>query len=196
MDAFDRLVTVNRHNPPPPLELCLPLELAIDRQWCENTVRAFMGTRKWEVFEATDSLADQLPNKSGIYMFVWRVPFRFPTQKLKDHHFRFIVYIGQAGGNGSGNSLQSRYKGEYGGIVGKSPISVWDAVADSRESRLSRYLNLRDLEFWYHEIGETDLLSAFEETLIKLFNPPANFQFAQRGAATLKGKLGRAIPAF
>ena len=155
-----------------------------------------MGNKKWEIREATDSLGDHLPEKAGLYMFVWRIPFRFPTKKLNDHFFRIIVYIGQAGSGDTGNSLQQRYKKEYAAIVCQDPQALWKDDVSNRASRLKRYLNLRDLEFWYHEIGQTDLIGAFEESLIKLFNPPANSQFAQRNATNLSARLGRAIPAF
>lgn len=197
MDAFDRLVVVNRHNAPEPLELFAPLELAIDKAWCQTTSRSIMGIRKWQIFEATSTLADQLPAKTGLYMFVWRIPFSFPTAKLAEHFFRTIVYIGQAGAHETGNSLQQRYKQEYSAIVSCDPEALWKTSPVDRASRLRRFLNLPNLEFWYHEVPQTDLLGAYEELLIKLFNPPANSQFVQKQSAKpLRARLGRAIPAF
>ena len=90
MDAFDRLVIVNRHNAPIPVELSFPLELAIDRPWCELTSRSIVGNGKWEILEATESLADHLPSKAGLYMFVWKIPFSFPTSQLGNHFFRIV----------------------------------------------------------------------------------------------------------
>lgn len=196
MDAFDRLLTVNRLNAPDPIDFCIPLDLAIDKSWCEQTSRSIMGTGKWTIFAATPNLADHLPEKSGLYMFVWKIPFSFPSEKLSDHFFRLVLYVGQAGADTTGNTLQRRYKQEYASIVANEPQSLWNADSSNRVSRLKRHLNLRDLEFWYHEVGQTDLLLAFETSLIKLFNPPANSQFAQRRATALPGRIGRAIPAF
>lgn len=196
MDAFDRLVTVNRLNPPDPIEFCIPLDLAIDKSWCEQASRSITGSGKWTVFAATANLTDHLPEKSGLYMFVWKIPFAFPNDKLVDHFFRMVVYVGQAGAEATGNTLQRRYKQEYASIVAQDPQSLWNADSSNRESRLKRHLNLRDLEFWFHEVGRTDLLLAFETSLIQLFNPPANVQFAKRRATVLSAKIGRAIPAF
>jgi hypothetical protein len=129
-------------------------------------------------------------------MFVWRIPFAFPSSKLPNHFFRVALYIGQAGGKDTGNSLKLRYKQEYSSIVSKHPQALWDTQTNDRVTRLRRCLNLRDLEFWYHDVSHTDLLLAFEESLIKLFNPPGNSHFSSRDSSTVRAKLGRAIPAF
>jgi hypothetical protein len=196
MDAFERLVIVNRYNAPEPLEISFPLDLAIDKPWCEQTSRAIAGRTKWEICEATETLAEQLPDRPGLYVFVWRIPFAFPSAKLANHYFRVAIYIGQAGGKDTGNTLKSRYQQEYSSLVSRHPQALWDTQANDRISRLRRYLNLRDLEFWYHEVIQSDLLLAFEESLIKLFNPPGNSQFTGRSPSSVRAKLGRAIPAF
>lgn len=198
MDAFDRLVLVNRYNEPEPLKLSLPLGQLLDKAWCTQMSRSVMTQFEWTICEATNSLADQLPEKSGLYMFVWRIPFPFPSTKLGKHFFRMIVYIGQAGAQNSGNTLQQRYRQEYASIVGQNPDAIWQTESPTRKDRLKRALNLRDLEFWYHDsVPGTSLLLEFERTLIDLFRPTANTQgIGTQDAPRLQAKLGHAIPAF
>jgi hypothetical protein len=156
-----------------------------------------MRSNKWTINEATEALVDHLPDRSGLYMFVWRIPFPFPTHtNLAEHHFRVIVYVGQAGGRHSGNTLQKRYRQEYARIVGTHPEVLWQNEGETRDDRIERVLNLRDLEYWYHDnISETDTLEFYENQLIALFGPKGNSK-GNSSDGRLTARLGKAVPAF
>jgi hypothetical protein len=198
MDAFERLVTVNRSNTAGPICIQLPLTNVLDKRWCEEMSRTIMMRSKWTVCEATSNLHEILPPKMGLYMFVWKIPFPMPSTKLADSHFRTIVYIGQAGGKSTENTLQKRYRQEYSSIVGCHPESLWINEPKSRQEKLRRYLNLRDLEFWYHDhLNDWTLLEFFENQLISIYNPPANTIGKDSGSnRSFAATLGKAIPAF
>ena len=197
MDAFERLVTVNRFNPPASIPLSISLTHNLDKQWCDEMSRAMMKRFKWSICEATSTLHELLPEKMGRYMFVWRMPFRMPS-KIPTDHFRVVLYVGQAGGESEASTLQTRYRQEYAKIVGVSPESIWTPEPKTRQEKLSRFLNLRDLEFWYHDnVSDCNLLKSFETALISVFNPPANTVGRMSGSsATVMGTIGKPIPAF
>ncbi len=196
MDAFERLITVNRYNPPLPLELEVPLVHALDKQWCSQMSRSMMKNFKWTICEATETLHELLPSKRGLYMFVWRIAFPFPCTKLGEHFFRIVLYVGQAGADSPDNTLQKRYRQEYASIVGRHPETLWQSNSSSREDKLRRMFSLRDLEYWYHDnLIDSSFLKTYEQVLISLFSPPANTQGVNVGG-TLNGTLGKAIPAF
>lgn len=198
MDAFERLVTVNRSNPAGVVSIQLPLTNILDKRWCAEMSRSIMKQFKWTVCEATSALHETLPSRMGLYMFVWKLPFPMPCTKFTDHHFRTIVYIGHAGGKSTENTLQKRYRQEYAAIVGGHPESLWGPEPKTREEKLRRFLNLRDLEFWYHEhLSDWELLEVFENELISIYNPPANtIGKNSESARAFAASLGKAIPAF
>jgi hypothetical protein len=198
MDAFERLVTVNRSNPAGHVSIRIPLTNILDKRWCEEMSRSIMMRSKWTVCEATSTLHETLPAKMGLYMFVWKIPFPMPCTKFTDSHFRTIVYIGHAGGKSAENTLQKRYRQEYSTIVGCYPESLWSTEPKTRDEKLRRFLNLRDLEFWYHEhMNDWALLEVFENELISIYNPPANTNGKSSGSdSAFAATLGKAIPAF
>ena len=159
--------------------------------------RSMMKRSQWQICEATSSLHELLPNKMGLYMFVWRMPFPMPSTTSMDR-FRVVLYVGQAGGESVASTLQSRYRQEYSKIVGMSPESLWTQEPKTRLEKLQRFLNLRDLEYWYHDnVSDCNLLKSFESVLISVFNPPANTIGRTGGnSASVMGTLGKPIPAF
>ena len=199
MDAFDRLVLVNRANPPPPLTLALPLVPALDRNWCEVMSRSVLANGKWTVMEATTGLADHLPDQSGLYLFIWRIPFPMPTQRDPSMHFRTVLYVGQAGAQHDTGTLKKRYATEYAAIINDSPNSIWSSDMSSRASRLSKLLSLRHLEYWYTVTPAREHLLLYEDALISLFNPPGNTNSSPLSGAELKpvkAKMRPPVPAF
>ncbi len=199
MDAFDRLILVNRANPPPPLTLALPLVPALDRHWCEVMSRSVLANGKWTVMEATAGLAGHLPDQSGLYLFVWRIPFPMPTQRDSSMHFRTVLYVGQAGAKHDTGTLKKRYATEYAAIINNSPNAIWSSDMSSRESRLSKLLSLRHLEYWYTVTPEREHLLLYENALISLFNPPGNTKSSPlSGAETkpIRATIRQPVPAF
>jgi hypothetical protein len=194
-DHLASLLIVNRDNAPDPLELCLPLDRALDESWCKQTAGSIFGLKKWSRFPATPETGPHIPEKAGIYMFVWKCKFNIPIEGKEDFNFRYVLYVGKAGGEDASGSLRKRYESGYSRAIGANPELIWKRDARSRDDLLNRFLNLKDLEFWFVEVGNIEYLEFHEMTLIKLFNPPANTQHFKSGAS-LKGKLKSAVPAF
>lgn len=195
MDHLSSLLTVNRDNAPDPLELCLPLDRTLDETWCQQTAGSILGNRHWNRRAATAELAPLLPDKAGLYMFVWKCRFPMPLENDKDYRFRYVLYVGKAGEATGASTLRKRYESGYSRIIGKCPESIWKRDARSRDELLDRFLNLKDLEYWFTECGNIEHLEFHEATLIKVFNPPGNTHFF-KSSSSLRGKLKTAIPAF
>jgi hypothetical protein len=194
-DALSQLITANRDNAPDPLELCLPLDRALDEVWCSTASSSILKNKKWKVKTATQELGEFLPDKTGIYMFVWRLLFPMPTELEIDHKFRYVLYVGKAGGEGNYSNIQKRYVSGYSKLIGAHPEDIWKRDATERDEVLRRFLAFKELEYWYIEIENTNLIDAHEQTLIKLFNPPGNTQHVKL-KKQLVGKIQQAIPAF
>jgi len=102
------------------------------------------------------------------------------------------LYVGKAGSSSGSGTLRARYRTEYKDYVCCDPDRLWDESPTlDRKSVLKKYLNLWPLQYWYLEVAERETISRLETGLIKLLNPPLNWQ----GTAKLKPK-GSAVPAF
>jgi hypothetical protein len=170
------------------------IELLMDADHCRtiNQIVHQSGTQ-WERLKAVPTLWSQLPNISGIYMFVWTpdVALRFASAPEVERFF-WVLYIGKAGEPEAPNAtIRSRYKSEYTKYVGRDPSCLWDGSSpDTRESRLTKYLTLRPLEFWYLSIDQVSEIVLLEKRLLKLLKPPLNYQHGP------KLRLGKPMPAF
>jgi hypothetical protein len=180
----------------PAIEMVLSLSDLVDCAYCETVSdELHKNGRRWEVRKATPELWEQLPVKSGLYMFVL-----VPNLMLRRAHperadkLQYALYVGKAGSRpGQTSSLRSRYKADYRHYLGQDPDLLWSRVAPPRrrEDVLRKYLNLYPLEYWYLEIPETETIDRMEKSLIKLLNPPLNSQ----GKTKLR-PIGKAVPAF
>jgi hypothetical protein len=82
-------------------------------------------------------------------------------------------------------------------MIEASPESIWNRNVTGRKARMRRLLNLRDLEYWYHEVTPLEHIPQFEEILIHVFNPPGNIVHATSSrVSTFTAKLVSPIPAF
>ncbi|WAX78798.1 hypothetical protein [Streptomyces sp. KMM 9044] len=131
----------------------------------------------WERLLAVENLADSLPQEAGLYMFVWRPTFKLAMADNSPSSFHQILYIGQAGGAGQqGNTLRNRYR-EYKKYLNGNPEALWATQPpDTRRGRLTHYLTLRPLEYWFTTIADRSQIENLETRLIDLYNPPANVQ--------------------
>jgi len=138
----------------------------------------------WEIRTATQQLWKQLPEASGLYMFVWRSSnISFLLDQDKQHSFTWCLYIGQAGGGESRNSIKSRYRNEYANYVRSDPESCWaQRLSNDRKTRLKLLLSLTPIEFWYIQIDDRSKIENLESRLIRTFRPPGN----SAGKSTLK----------
>lgn len=161
--------------------------------------RSVLANGKWTVMEATTGLADHLPDQSGLYLFIWRIPFPMPTQRDPAMCFRAVLYVGQAGAQHDTGTLKKRYAAEYATIINRSPIAIWNSDMSSRASRLAKLLSLRHLEYWYTVTPAREHLLLYEDALISLFNPPGNTKSSPLSGAELKpikARMRQPVPAF
>lgn len=185
--------TRRKHDPLPSLQLVLPLSELMDLAFCASlSTELKKEDRAWEVKNATPELWNQIPQTSGVYMFVLKPPFTLQMASTeKAVCLRYTLYVGKAGSRPGSSSLRSRYKSEYRNYVCQNPDHLWDLPEPHRrEEMLRKYLNLYPLEYWYLEIQEIETIDRIEKHLIKVLNPPLNSQ------GRVKLKAGRPRPAF
>jgi hypothetical protein len=189
---FQQLIRARRDEPAHLLQFAPCVERLLDGDLCESVVRIMQSLGVcWERYPAHDALDSQLPDERGVYMFVWRPRIAFAFSTSYQQSLPWILYVGKAGtAGGVADTLPVRYR-TYRRYIGKSPSSLWDRIPPkTREERLSRYLTLRPLEYWFVTVEELDEIRRLEKHLIKLFRPPINDQHARCL------RPGRARPAF
>jgi hypothetical protein len=169
------------------------IEYFMDSEYCKSLDRVIHkpGT-KWERLVATETLASQIPEKSGIYMFVWRPEFAIQFEQGKVEKFLWVMYVGKAGvEEGTTSTLRQRYLSEYSKYVGRDPSCLWEtSEAKERKDRLARFLTLRPLDYWYLTVDNIHDVANYEKKLIRLLNPPLN----RHHGKTLR--TGKTKPAF
>lgn len=149
----------------------------------------------WEIRVAQPDLYHQLPMRPGLYMFVWNPAFELTAAiEPRVRSFPWILYIGQAGAGSSNNTLRNRYKNEYAKHINGDPRDLFarDAPAN-RAERISRYLRLRPLEYWWKEISDQDAISRLERALVTLLQPPLNSQHNHGRIPVRRGKSADAF---
>lgn len=135
----------------------------------------------WEAHVAAESLTDVLPEQPGLYMFVWRPSIRLVMADETESSFHQVLYIGQAGGSGQGgNTIRNRFK-DYRKHLRGDPEALWtQEPPTTRTARLTHYLALRPLEFWFSTVEDRSKIRNLESRLINLYNPPLNSQSRPR----------------
>lgn len=149
----------------------------------------------WEVRTAQPDLYQQLPMGPGLYMFVWHPALQLMgAYEATARSFPWILYIGQAGGGSSNNTLRDRYKNEYSKLLNGDPGKLFASNAPvNRSDRMKRYLRLRPLEYWWTEIADQQKIPLLEKRLVNLLQPPLN---SQHRAGRLPVRKGKSINAF
>lgn len=167
---------MHRDDPPPMLAFDVPLNYLMDTDHCNMVTEEFkrLGTA-WVTRKAVRNLWEQLPKKSGLYMFVWRPTLRFNLEAVPEMSFSWVLYVGRAGDATSLNTLRDRYRAEYSRYVSGDPGVLWNTsrYAD-RKDRLRRFLTLTPLEYWYTEVAERDKIQMLEKRILKILSPPLN----------------------
>jgi hypothetical protein len=149
----------------------------------------------WEIRTAQPDLYHHLPMGPGLYMFVWHPALRFAgAHTTNARSFPWVLYIGQAGGGSSNNTLRDRYKNEYSKLLNGDPGELFarDAPAN-RNERMQRYLRLRPLEYWWTEISKKSMIVPLEKKLVNLLQPPLNSQHNRGRLPVRKGKSSNAF---
>ena len=126
---------------------------------------------EWDAHMATPELGAALPREPGLYMFVWRPLFRMRLGAGESVSFRRVLYVGRAGGPGSGNTLRGRYRGYASLLADGAAAADWPKA---RDRRLAALFRLRDLRYWCAPVSDEAALPAMEKRLIELLDPPGN----------------------
>lgn len=154
----------------------VPLHRLLDVEYCELVTQMVTEhSERWEAMKATPTLWKQLPEHSGIYMFVWRPALRFCMEAGRYNSLTMPVYVGKAGGRKSTNTLKKRYKAEYSNYLSEDPRRLWSTHSpQNRQERLQRYLQLRPLEYWFVVAPTPEYADELESHLLNTLSPPGN----------------------
>lgn len=176
MEAIVRQ-TLARHREDPPrgMEMMLPIHHHMDQDFCTAVSKDLIKyCAIWEKRLATPDLWKQLPDESGVYMFVFASPLCLQTTSDMFSP-AWVLYVGRAGDANSRRTIKERYRGEYGKYIGKDPDILWTGgPCSSREDRLSLYLTIYPLSYWYATVKDRQLIPHIEDRLIKLLAPMIN----------------------
>lgn len=177
-DILTRSVIRHSVEPSPALEIQLGIAPMLDvpaHTILQEDLRAKASL--WESALAVEELHRALPDAPGLYMFIWRPSIRLAMADQSESSFHQVLYIGQAGGSGQrGNTLKNRYK-DYRKHLRGDPEDLWTREPPTtRAGRLTHYLSLRPLEFWYATVEDRTVIKNLEARLINLYNPPLNSQ--------------------
>ena len=139
-----------------------------------------------------DSLVASTGRARALYVrLAPELALRFASPPLEER-FCWVLYVGKAGErDGTRDTIKNRYQQEYSKYVGQNATCLWeDTAAESREQRLSRYLTLRPLEYWFLTLDDVRDIQVLERKLIRLLRPPLNQQHGR------KLRSGKTVPAF
>ncbi len=170
-----------------------PLLRLLDDDHCQTVCAQLAAAGEWEIRTAVPDL--QLPSAPGLYMFVWHPELRLrAAQAPSTRSFPWVLYLGRTGAGSSGNTLASRYRRGYSRYLNGDPGALFERKPpEDRAERLSRYLRLRPLEFWFLEIADQQQIALLEKRLLKLLSPPLN---AQHNTSRLPVRSGKPVSAF
>lgn len=176
----------------PPLEWGMDVRLTLDEDRLSTLSEAISqnGT-KWEKLQANRSALKLIPDRPGLYMFVWRLQVSLHTASEGTYQFRKVLYVGKAGPGGA-STIRKRFSAEYLRHIEGDPSALWTTKFQTRHDRLSKLLLLQGLELWHCcSRGDEAHLQNWENDLIKVFSPPGNI--INRSP---RAKLGKARTAF
>lgn len=169
-----------------------PISFQMDADYCAVATEDLkkFGS-EWEIRKATPTLWRQIPEKSGVYMFLFESTLTLHTANEVYFRPRVVLYVGRAGDDRSRKTLRDRYRYEYAKYIEGDVEALWSAnQASTRSERLARYLTIYPLQYWYCIIEDHSKIAETEDALIKLLNPPLNV------AGRPRLKISQPIPAF
>jgi hypothetical protein len=190
-EEIKRLLTLHKLDPPVGLSQEHPITYQMDSEYCQTLSREInQYGGQWEIRKATPTLWRQIPEKCGVYLFLFESPLALTTADGRIFNPRLVLYVGRAGDHQSRKTLRDRYRTEYCKYVGGDLGKLWvEQRAATRADRLSRYLPM-PLQYWFCAIEEYSKIAGIEQSLIKLLNPPLN------KAGKSKVKISPPVPAF
>lgn len=191
-EEVKRHLALRRTSPVVGLSQEHPITYQMDADYCaaiSDELRQYGG--EWEVRKATPTLWKQIPEKCGVYLFLFESPLALKTAMGADFHPRVVLYVGRAGDQLSKKTLRDRYRYEYSKYVGGDLTLLWgEDRASNRAERLARYLTVYPLQYWFSTIEDNNRIAEVERSLIKLLNPPLNV------AGRAKVRFSSPSPAF
>jgi hypothetical protein len=163
-----------------PLDFRPSIERLLEVEHCNQLASAFWSQQRWERRTATPDLGASLPDRRGVYMFVWRPSLVMPFEDGTSERSWWVLYVGKAGTDeGTSDTVRSRYRSEYSRRVAGDVASLWSKnPAKDRRERLERYLSMRPLEYWFLLVDSPRDVQALEKKMIRLLTPPLNVQHA------------------
>ncbi len=175
-EEVKRHLALHRMSPPVGLNQDHPITYQMDVDFCSAISEQLKQCgAQWEVRKATPTLWKQIPEKCGVYLFLFESPLSLNTANGTEFHPKLVLYVGRAGDHESNKTLRDRYKAEYSKYVGGDLSQLWrEERAANRSERLSRYLAIYPLQYWFCTIEDRSKIANVERTLIKLLNPPLN----------------------
>lgn len=170
-----KVLARHREDPPPSLDFSLAIHHQLDQEFC-TAVTEMLGENgaSWEKLRATPTLWNQIPAECGLYMFVFESSLALEAE---DTAFRpaWVLYVGRAGSAESTRTLKDRYKEEYSKYVSGSAENLWASeYPRTRAQKLSKYLTMFPLQYWFATIQNRAAIPDLEDRLIKLLSPPLN----------------------
>jgi hypothetical protein len=174
-EAVRHSLARHRDKRPIGLETLFQIDRQIDLDFAKMLENDLTIYGDWERRRATPALGDQLPNTTGLYMFLFQSHMNFHVAELGKRRMASILYIGRAGGNISENTLRNRYRNEYANYIGADPDILWqENPARGRQQLLKRYMAIWPLDYWFLCVSDRDKIESLEDRLIKLYSPPLN----------------------
>jgi hypothetical protein len=188
----------HREDPPCGASMVLPIHHQMDEDFC-SAVTQDLRTHgaHWERRLATETLWQQLPAETGIYMFVFTSTLSLQMAGHASNTFSpaWVLYVGRAGSPDSHRTIRDRYKGEYCKYVGADPEILWsEHYPTTRAERLARFLAIHPLQFWYATILDRTKIPILEDRLIKLLGPLINSRQQPRLRALPAEAAFRSVP--
>jgi hypothetical protein len=175
--GLSELILRHRDSPSPALPMQLPLLRLLDRPGCQM-LRDDLAKhgQPWEMRTPAKRTWEMIPDKPGLYMFVWRPWFRFEVAAGRTLDLEQVLYLGQAGaGQYRQATLRGRYKSGYSKYFPGDPARLWDQRdIIQRHDRLESYLTLQPLEYWFTVIEDREEIALLEDRLLQMLNPPIN----------------------
>jgi hypothetical protein len=190
--AVQEALARHRDQPSVLLDMSFPINWQLDQTLSEvlSTDLKLAGS-SWEIMQATPTLWTQLPDKTGIYMFVYRSHIELQLQDGSLFTPKTVLYVGRAGNVNSKNTLRKRYKAGYVQYIDGSLEELWGHNGSrARADMLRRYLTLWPLQYWFLVIEDCTKIASIEDRLIKIFSPPLNIN------GRLRAKFGPQTDAF
>ena len=178
MCNLQSLLAFHRHEDSPALDIALPVSYLLDREYLQAVMdRLKTCDRRWERSRATVDLGPQLPDSHGLYMFVWSPPWRMQLddQALEETRVDWFLYVGKA----EDTTFKSRYC-EYRKYLDGNPDLIWTGPEKNRAQRMSRWLQLDPLYYWFMVVDNIAEIDRLETKLINILNPPLNSEKSPR----------------